>query len=187
MLLDTLLELAGGINNVTRILAPQGQVVLALKHPPLVPHLPDDVSLQSVLGEWQLSVQRTAEVSDQQLAAIGKAIAERQKLETLPYQTALDCPYRPLWHISPPQGLLNDPNGFIYHQGEYHLFYQWHPFACEHKDKYWVHLKSLDLVDWQWQSVALTPSDWFDSHGVFSGHAVSHQQDLCFSIPATRA
>lgn len=96
MLLDTLLELAGGINNVTRILAPQGQVVLALKHPPLAPHIPDDVSLQSVLGEWQLSVQRTAEVPDQQLAALGKAIAERQKLETLPYQTALDCPYRPL-------------------------------------------------------------------------------------------
>ncbi len=95
MLLDTLLELAGGINNVTRILAPQGQVVLALKHPPHAPHLPDDVSLQSVLGEWQLSVQRTAEVSDQQLAAIGKAIAERQKRATLPYQTALDCPYRP--------------------------------------------------------------------------------------------
>ncbi|EKF6712577.1 glycoside hydrolase family 32 protein [Vibrio cholerae] len=178
MLLDTQLELAGGINNVTRILAPQGQVVLALKNPPHAPHLPDDVSLQSVLGEWQLSVQRTAEVSDQQLATIGKAIAERQKRATLPYQTALDCPYRPLWHISPPQGLLNDPNGFIYHQGEYHLFYQWHPFACEHKDKYWVHLKSLDLVHWQWQSVALTPSDWFDSHGVFSGHAVSHQQDL---------
>lgn len=81
MLLDTLLELAGGINNVTRILAPQGQVVLALKHPPLVPHLPDDVSLQSVLGEWQLSVQRTAEVSDQQLAAIGKRLPSAKSLK----------------------------------------------------------------------------------------------------------
>ncbi|WP_413702334.1 glycoside hydrolase family 32 protein [Psychromonas sp. KJ10-10] len=88
------------------------------------------------------------------------------------------CPHRPTWHVSPPQGLLNDPNGFIYHQGKYHLFYQWSPYACEHKDKYWAHLTSDNLIHWDWQPVALTPSDWFDSHGVFSGHALSQGDEL---------
>ncbi|MGL5654049.1 MAG: glycoside hydrolase family 32 protein, partial [Vibrio sp.] len=175
MLLEKLLAYAGGIDNVTRILAPQGRVALALRDVPLTTDelAIDEIELQSVLGEWQISIPRNASISDQQLAEIGLIIAQRQKAQTLPYQRAVASPYRPQWHISPPQGLLNDPNGFIYHQGQYHLFYQWSPFACQHQDKYWVHLTSADLVDWQWQSVALTPADWFDSHGVFSGHAVS--------------
>jgi beta-fructofuranosidase len=74
--------------------------------------------------------------------------------------------------------LLNNPNGFIYHQWQYHFSYQWHPYPWVHKDKYWAHLTSKDLVNWQWQPVAFTPSDWFDSHGVFSGHAVSHYDRL---------
>ncbi|MGL4223607.1 MAG: glycoside hydrolase family 32 protein [Vibrio sp.] len=180
MLLEKLLAYAGGIDNVTRILAPQGRVALALRGAPLTTDelAIDEIELQSVLGEWQISIPRNASISDQQLVEVGLIIAQRQKAQTLPYQRAVASPYRPQWHISPPQGLLNDPNGFIYHQGQYHLFYQWSPFACQHQDKYWVHLTSADLVDWQWQSVALTPADWFDSHGVFSGHAVSDQQDL---------
>ncbi|HEY5715333.1 MAG TPA: glycoside hydrolase family 32 protein, partial [Psychromonas sp.] len=113
-----------------------------------------------------------------QLLEAGKLIAKQQLQAIQPYTTPVECEHRPAWHISPPQGLLNDPNGFIYHQGQYHLFYQWYPYACAHKDKHWAHLTSKDLINWEWQPVALTPSDWFDSHGVFSGHALSQDDQL---------
>ena len=47
--------------------------------------------------------------------------------------------HRPGWHLAPSVGLLNDPNGFIYHAGYYHLFYQWNPLDCRHGSKYWGH------------------------------------------------
>ncbi|MBG0759759.1 sucrose-6-phosphate hydrolase [Vibrio cidicii] len=177
MSLEKLIELAGGLDNIQRILAPKGQVTVAVIDAKRVTQ-PDAVCAESVLGEWQLSMARDASISDEDLAKVGLAIAARQRQQASQHLQPTACPYRPQWHISPPQGLLNDPNGFVYHQGEYHLFYQWYPFACEHKDKYWVHLKSADLVNWAWQSIALTPSDWFDSHGVFSGHAVSDGDNL---------
>ncbi|MBY7913496.1 glycoside hydrolase family 32 protein [Vibrio fluvialis] len=178
MSLQRLIDLAGGVDNIQRILAPEGRVTVAVRDAERVQPLPQEVSAESVLGEWQLCMARGSDITDADLAELGLAIASAQRQAASAYLQPTPCPYRPQWHISPPQGLLNDPNGFIYHQGEYHLFYQWYPFACEHKDKYWVHLKSQDLVNWTWQSIALTPSDWFDSHGVFSGHAVSDGDDL---------
>jgi len=114
----------------------------------------------------------------EQLLNVGMLITKKQLKQTQAFLKPVICPHRPSWHISPPQGLLNDPNGFIYHQGQYHLFYQIYPFACVHKDKYWAHLTSKDLINWQWQPLALTPSDYFDSHGVFSGHALSNGDEL---------
>lgn len=178
MSLQSLIDLAGGVNNILRILAPEGRIVIAVQNPDAVLPCPEEVCAESVLGEWQLSMLRDDSISDEQLAELGKSIASMQRQRASEYLQPTACPYRPQWHISPPQGLVNDPNGFIYHDGEYHLFYQWYPYACEHKDKYWVHLKSDDILNWSWQSIALTPSDWFDSHGVFSGHAVSHEGEL---------
>jgi len=178
MSLQSLIDLAGGVNNILRILAPQGRVVVAIQDANQVAPCPEWVTGESVLGEWQLSMSRDESIDDKQLAQLGEQIAKRQREKAKDFLQPVSCPYRPHWHVSPPQGLLNDPNGFIYHNGEYHLFYQWYPYACEHKDKYWVHLKSQDLLNWSWQSIALTPSDWFDSHGVFSGHAVSHEDEL---------
>lgn len=178
MSLQRLIELAGGLDNIQRILAPDGRIVVAVSDRHAVCSLPDEVTAESVLGEWQLSIKRESTIQDEDLALVGRSIAARQQVKAAQYRVARPSHYRPQWHISPPQGLLNDPNGFIYHQGAYHLFYQWYPYSCEHKDKYWVHLTSDDLINWHWQSVALTPSDWFDSHGVFSGHAVSQGDDL---------
>ncbi|MGL5089047.1 MAG: glycoside hydrolase family 32 protein, partial [Cetobacterium sp.] len=76
------------------------------------------------------------------------------------------------FHITPPHGLLNDPNGLIYWKGEYHLFYQWNPNSCEHKTKHWAHLKSKDLISWETLPVALSPKDWFDKNGCYSGSAI---------------
>lgn len=83
-----------------------------------------------------------------------------------------DDPHRPHWHLSPNVGLLNDPNGFIHHNGRYHLFYQWNPLACAHGAKFWGHWSSPDLVSWRHEPVALVPSESYETHGCYSGSAV---------------
>jgi beta-fructofuranosidase len=85
---------------------------------------------------------------------------------------ALRDPHRPAWHLAPSVGLLNDPNGFIQHNGVYHLFYQWNPLGCDHRNKCWGHWQSTDLVHWQHQPVALVPGACYDSHGCYSGSAI---------------
>ncbi|MGA7585480.1 MAG: sucrose-6-phosphate hydrolase [Rouxiella badensis] len=87
-------------------------------------------------------------------------------------------PYRPGWHLAPTVGLLNDPNGFIQHNGRYHLFYQWNPLACAHGAKFWGHWSSSDLVRWRHEPVALVPSEAFESHGCYSGSAVADNGQL---------
>lgn len=80
--------------------------------------------------------------------------------------------YRLRYHIMPPVGLLNDPNGFIQSRGVYHLFYQWNPFKTGHGAKFWGHYTSKNLVDWTHEKIALAPGNWFDKNGCYSGSAV---------------
>lgn len=80
--------------------------------------------------------------------------------------------YYPGWHLAPPVGLLNDPNGFIQHQGRYHLFYQWNPLACAHGAKFWGHWSSADLLHWRHEPLALAPVEEYESQGCYSGSAV---------------
>ncbi|MBB6602818.1 sucrose-6-phosphate hydrolase [Bacillus sp. FSL M8-0266] len=80
--------------------------------------------------------------------------------------------YRQHFHLMPPVGLLNDPNGLIQWKGIYHVFYQWQPFKTGHGAKFWGHYTSTDLVNWQHEEAALAPSDWFDQNGCYSGSAV---------------
>ena len=88
------------------------------------------------------------------------------------------CPWRQLFHIQPITGLLNDPNGFSYYNGEYHLFYQWFPQGPVHGLKHWYHTVSKDLVHWENKGLALTPDRYYDSHGAFSGSAIEHDGKL---------
>ncbi|KOC94467.1 sucrose-6-phosphate hydrolase, partial [Winslowiella iniecta] len=80
--------------------------------------------------------------------------------------------HRPLWHLAPPVGLMNDPNGFIQFNQRYHLCYQWNPLACAHGAKFWGHWSSADLVNWQHEPLALAPVEEYESHGCYSGSAV---------------
>lgn len=82
------------------------------------------------------------------------------------------------FHISPKKGLLNDPNGLIFYKKEYHVFYQYNPTSCEHRNKHWAHLKSKNLVDWEELPIALSPTDWFDKDGCYSGSNIEKDGKL---------
>ncbi|GAB1623925.1 sucrose-6-phosphate hydrolase [Agarivorans albus] len=88
-------------------------------------------------------------------------------------------PWRPNYHLTASQGLINDPNGFSFHNGRFQLFYQWNPFGCDHKNKHWGHFSSSDLVHWDSHQVALAPGDWFDKDGCYSGTAAIEDESLC--------
>lgn len=92
------------------------------------------------------------------------------------YGAQISAQERPLFHVTPTVGWLNDPNGFSIYQGEYHLFYQYYPYDINWGPTHWGHVKSSDLIKWERLPVSLAPDQEYDSHGVFSGSAVSTKE-----------
>ncbi len=79
--------------------------------------------------------------------------------------------YRQNYHIQAVSGLLNDPNGFTFFDGNWHLFYQWCPWGAVHGLKYWYHVKSRDLINWEDCGIGISPDegDALDNKGAYSG------------------
>ncbi len=80
---------------------------------------------------------------------------------------------RPSFHLSPTVGWMNDPNGFSCYKGEYHLFYQYHPYSTEWGPMHWGHAKTKDFLHWDRLPAALAPDMPYDNDGCFSGSAVT--------------
>lgn len=66
-----------------------------------------------------------------------------------------DQPYRGQYHFSPQENWINDPSGLLYHDGIYHLFFQYNPGGIEWGNLSWGHATSKDLTHWEEQPVAL--------------------------------
>ena len=86
--------------------------------------------------------------------------------------------YRHTYHIMPPVGWMNDPNGFSYALGKYHFFYQFHPYAAAWGPMHWGHYTSEDLIKWELAPTALAPDEPYDKDGCFSGSAIEREKKL---------
>ncbi len=94
--------------------------------------------------------------------------------------------YRNQYHFSQYAHWNNDPNGLIYYDGYYHIYYQHHPFNNYWGDMYWGHARSLDLAHWELLPICLFPDeDWGTGAGyMWSGSAYEYREGDSAAIDA---
>jgi fructan beta-fructosidase len=104
----------------------------------------------------------------------------KQKNKTAIPEDASSRDYRPAYHFTPDSNWINDANGLLYANGEYHLFYQYNPFGIKWGHMSWGHSVSKDLMHWQTLPIALQEhqnAGTKDSSMIFSGSAVIDEQN----------
>ncbi|ODN04863.1 Levanase, partial [Orchesella cincta] len=94
------------------------------------------------------------------------------------------CPteqHRLRYHFTPKRNWINDPNGMVYYDGIYHLFYQYHPYSSDRGPMHWGHATSSDMLRWEEQDVALNPDEvgdcWSGSSVIDSTNTTGFQTD----------
>lgn len=101
---------------------------------------------------------------------ISQTLRDARKYEETAEKT-IEKEQKPAFHLCTRVGWMNDPNGFSYYKGEYHLFYQYHPYDSHWGPMHWGHAVSKDLLHWSYLPAALAPDTGYDRDGCFSGSA----------------
>ena len=101
---------------------------------------------------------------------ISQTLLEARKYEEV-FEQDITPLERPAFHLTPRVGWMNDPNGFSVYHGQYHMFYQYYPYASRWGSMHWGHAVSMDLLHWTYLPAALAPDTLYDYDGCFSGSA----------------
>lgn len=100
---------------------------------------------------------------------------EQEQEKPEPSFTERDEKYRPQIHYTPAANWINDPNGMVYADGIWHLYYQYNPYGNDWGNMSWGHAISTDLIHWEEKGVAMTPNQWGD---IFSGSAIYDRDNV---------
>jgi sucrose-6-phosphate hydrolase SacC (GH32 family) len=85
-------------------------------------------------------------------------------------------PFRPGFHLTPPAGCMGDPNGGIFYNGWYHIFYGLQPFAFHPGAWYWAHARSKDLLHWEHMKTGLIPDFNLGLRAIGSGSTIINKE-----------
>ena len=85
-----------------------------------------------------------------------KALQKAREYEVL-QEKNIEKEKRPAFHLSPRVGWMNDPNGFSFYKGKYHMFYQYHPYQTVWGPMHWGHAVSEDMLHWEYVPGTLFP------------------------------
>lgn len=97
----------------------------------------------------------------------------KEKLENR--ERIKNAKWRQRFHIEPPDGWLNDPNGLSFYKDEYHVYFQYSPIAADgHTPRGWGHYHGSDLMHMTYDRAVMMPDIPEDSHGVYSGSAIEN-------------
>jgi beta-fructofuranosidase len=95
------------------------------------------------------------------------------------FSQVTDARWYPRYHIAPPFGWCNDPNGMCFYKGQYHFFYQHYPYEPKWGPMHWGHAVSDDLAYWKHLPIALKPEEAYETGGgCFSGSAIEKDGKL---------
>lgn len=102
-----------------------------------------------------------------------------QILDYKTFSQVTDARWYPRYHIAPPFGWCNDPNGMCFYKGQYHFFYQHYPYEPRWGPMHWGHVVSDDLAYWKHLPIALVPEEPYEmGGGCFSGSAIEKDGKL---------